>query len=97
MAELELIKEQPARITCDTKTSLTTGTLPKIIYEKPVSKTTGEWVGVISGNTIYFDSVLKELDEAGWWYVHPQVNLAGLANPHYGKRASFLVKDKFKA
>jgi hypothetical protein len=91
----DIIKEQNIRIILETNIDLTSATLPKIIFEKPDRTTISEWTGEIVGTTIRTDLENKELDQVGWWYVHAQVNLMGELNPHYGKRASFLVKDKF--
>lgn len=96
MAYPTVIKEQNLKVILETNTSLTTGTSPKIVYKKP-DGTTGSWDAHILGTTIWVDLEDKQIDQVDWWYVHAQVNLAGDANPHYGKRATFLVKELYSA
>jgi hypothetical protein len=91
----DIIKEQNVKIILETNTTLLTGTSPKIVFQRP-DKATGSWDATILGTTMWVDCENKEINQAGWWYVHAQVNLAGDINPHYGKRATFLVKDLYK-
>ena len=91
----EVIKEQNLRIILETNISLTCATNPKIVYKKPDGTTTGLWTAEIVGTTLRVDLENKEIDQAGVWYVHSQVNLGADINPHYGKRNSFLVKDLY--
>lgn len=64
------------RISINLKQDLSSATGTKILYKKP-DGTVGEWTGTVSGETLYFDCVLGEIDQPGHWQFEGRAVISG--------------------
>jgi len=80
-------------IILDTRQDISTGTVFRILYEKP-DNTSGQWTAVLEGTTKvkYAVANASDLDQTGTWKLQSYVEIGG--DVAYGQPTNMVVLPK---
>lgn len=79
----------------DTKISLAGATETKILYQKPISGTRGEWTATVNGTELTYAVQAGNIDESGNWKVQSYAVIGG--RKAYGDIRTVYFEQNIKA